>query len=58
MKKLELQMDDLVVDSFPTEAADEAEAGSVEGQEIPTKPYCSVFPYCFTRMTYDCPCTP
>ena len=38
MKKLMLDVDSLVVDSFPIAAATE-EAGTVQGLEVPTPPY-------------------
>ena len=54
MKKMKLQVQELAVESFPLSQA-EAELGTVHGQEVPTPPY-KTCP--FTRMTYDCPCTP
>jgi hypothetical protein len=54
MKKMKLQIQELAVESFPLSEI-EAELGTVHGQEVPTPPY-KTCP--FTRMTYDCPCTP
>jgi hypothetical protein len=53
MNKLKLQAEELAVESFATSATD-AQAGTVNGQEVPTPPYiCPVG----TKPT-NCPCTP
>lgn len=56
MKKMKLQIQELAVESFPTNEI-EGETGTVHGQEMkPTPPYATC--PLLTRMTYDCPCTP
>ncbi|HEU0013630.1 MAG TPA: pinensin family lanthipeptide [Longimicrobium sp.] len=40
MKKLTLDLDDLRVESFATDA-DPAERGTVHGNSLPTRPLCS-----------------
>jgi len=60
VKKLKLEIEHLVVDSFATVAGDEAAAGTVEGREMMmrTELTCNqTTPYCKTILTY-CPCTP
>jgi len=49
MKKLTLDVDSLVVDSFPVTRAIE-EAGTVQGLEVPTPPYAT----CDAACTYTC----
>ncbi|HSU15095.1 hypothetical protein [Longimicrobium sp.] len=63
MKKLELSIDQLAVDSFPTEAAALEERGTVRGAAAP----CTAFDSCYCntslyrcgtiRATYSCPAT-
>lgn len=53
MKKLKLEIDELAVETFVTDADGGVDAGTVEGQELaPT-----LLKLC-TAMTGLCPCTP
>jgi hypothetical protein len=57
MKKLKLDLDVLAVSSFATQAADET-AGTVQGHDIPTTPWCAghtVKSYCPDSL---CTCPP
>lgn len=56
MKKLALRIDDLAVESFPTDDA-AGGMGTVHGLGIPTPPHFTCKPCLLTRPT-DCPCTP
>jgi hypothetical protein len=53
MRKLELEIDELAVETFATDADAAMDAGTVEGRELaPT-----LLKLC-TAMTGLCPCTP
>lgn len=57
MKKLELRMEELAVESFATNAA-EAERGTVQGQDFgPTVPSCPSINLCLTQdcVSGECP---
>ncbi len=56
MKKLSLNMDQLRVESFSTDAAME-ERGTVEGNSLPTYPLCSGYPGCRTYKCETATCT-
>lgn len=55
MKKLVLQLDELRVESFETDA-DLADGGTVQGNSLPTKPLCSAYcpPTGSCDDTYTC----
>ena len=55
MKKLMLQLDDLRVESFSTDAGS-TERGTVEGNSLPTVPLCSKYcpPSMYCQETATC----
>lgn len=57
MKKLSLNMDQLRVETFSTDAAME-ERGTVDANSLPTYPLCSGgYPYCQTYKCNTATCT-
>lgn len=56
MKKLTLQVEDLAIESFATDAGEQDERGTVHGREETLKVICGISTL-KTDMTC-CPCTP
>lgn len=52
-RKLKLEPEELVVETFAADDDDAAGSGTVEAREAPTIP-----PWCKTEYTLWCPCTP